>query len=142
MAPPAPGVFFRRCVRDCVIDNVPVPAGTNVAVGIHALHHNPEYYPEPFTYRPERFIGKGGRDAFTPFLRGYRACPAQKLAYPMTMVPLAHLLHSFDFRPASELGGGPGAAGQRDGPYGEGVLQMKDFFTSSVKGPLLIFEKR
>lgn len=142
ISPPAPGVFFRRCARDCVIDSVPLTAGTNVAVGVHALHHNPEYFPEPFTYKPERFLAAGAREAFIPFLKGYRSCPAQKLAYPMMLVPLAHLLWSFDFRPVTNLGGGQRHAPQDVGPYGEGVLQVKDFFTSSVQGPLLAFEKR
>lgn len=142
ISPPAPGVFFRRCARDCVIDSVPLTAGTNVAVGVHALHHNPEYFPEPFTYKPERFLTAGAREAFIPFLRGYRSCPAQRLAYPMMLVPLAHLLWSFDFRPVPDPRGGKSHAPQHDGPYGEDVLQVKDFFTSCVQGPLLVFEKR
>lgn len=142
MTPPAPGVFFRRCARDCVIDSVPLTAGTNVAVGIHALHHNPEYFPDPFMYMPERFLEAGAREAFIPFLRGYRSCPAQRLAYPMMLVPLAHLLWSFDFKPVANLRGEKGPAPQIDGPRGDGVLQLKDFFTSSIQGPLLTFEKR
>jgi cytochrome P450 len=142
MSPPAPGVFFRQCTRDCVIDSVPLAAGTDVAVGIHALHHNPEYFPEPFTYSPERFLKQGGREAFIPFLRGYRSCPAQKLAYPTMLTPLAHLLWSTDFSLVSNPGGGESPAVQQNGPYGEGVLQLKDFFTSSFQGPLLIFRNR
>lgn len=139
MAPPAPGVFFRQCTRDCVIDSVPLAAGTNVAVGIHDLHHNPEYFPEPFTYIPERFVEQGGREAFMPFLKGYRSCPAQKLAYRTMLTLLAHLLWNTDFSPVSNLGGG---SAHQNGPYGEGVLQLKDCFTSSVQGPLLIFRNR
>lgn len=142
MSPPAPGVFFRQCTRDCVIDSVPLAAGTNVAVGIHALHHNTEYFPEPFTYSPERFLKQGGREAFIPFLRGYRSCPAQKLAYPTMLIPLAHLLWSTEFSLVSNLGGGQSPPVQKNGPRSEGVLQLKDFFTSSVQGPLLIFRNR
>lgn len=142
ISPPAPGLFFRRCTRDCVIDGVRLTAGTNVAVGVHALHHNPEYFPEPFTYKPERFLNAGAREAFVPFLKGYRSCPAQKLAYPMMLIPLAHLLWSFDFKPVSNLGGGQSRTTEYGGPYGEDVLQAKDFFTSCVQGPLLAFEKR
>jgi len=140
MSPPAPGVFFRRCTQDCVIDSVPLTAGTDVAVGIHALHHNPEHFADPFVYKPERFLKPGAREAFMPFLKGYRSCPAQKLAYPMMLVPLARLLWSFDFKPVSNLGGGE--VRRQDNPRGEGVFQLKDRFTSSVQGPLLAFEDR
>lgn len=142
MSPPAPGVFFRRCARDCVIDSVPLAAGTNVAVGIHALHHNSEYFPEPFTYKPERFLEQGAREAFVPFLKGYRSCPAQRLAYPMMLVPLAHLLWNFNFGPVTNLGGGKSPGSRSDGPHSEGVLQLKDYFSSSIQGPLLAFENR
>lgn len=141
MSPPAPGLFFRRCDRDCVIDSVPLAAGTEVAVGVHALHHNPEYFPRPFTYKPERFLEDGAREAFIPFLRGYRSCPAQKLANPMIMVPLARLLWRFDFKPTTNLGGGEDSR-HRGSPHDEGVFQLKDCFTSSVQGPLLMFQEK
>ena len=124
-----------------MIDSVPISAGTNVAVGIHALHHNPEYFPDPFTYRPERFFEVGAREAFIPFLRGYRSCPAQKLAYPMLLVPLARLLWSYDFRPVSDTAADKSAASLGNGPYSENVIQLRDFFTSSIQGPVLMFEK-
>jgi len=124
MSPPAPGVFFRECTQDCVIDFVRLSAGTQVAVGINALHHNSEYFADPSTYKPERFLKGGAREAFMPFLKGYRACPAQKLAYPMMLVPLAHLLWHFDFKPVTNLGGGADPASRGDSPCGEGVFQV------------------
>lgn len=141
MSPPAPGVFFRECTQECVIDSVPLAAGTSVAVGIHALHNNPDYFPEPFTYKPERFLEQGCREAFMPFLKGYRSCPAKKLAYPTMLVPLARLLWSFDFKPICNLSGGRKHA-RDDSPSGEGVLQLKDFFTSKIEGPVLRFNER
>jgi len=75
-----------------------------------------------------------------PFLKGYRSCPAQKLPYPMMLVPLVRLLWSFDFKPVSNLGGG--AVRRHDSPRGEGVFQLKDQCTSSAQRPLLVFEDR
>lgn len=141
MSPPAPGLFFRRCTQDCVIDSVSIPAGTGIAVGVHALHHNPEYFPEPFKYKPERFLEKGAREAFVPFLRGYRSCPAQRMAYPMMLVPLARILWTYDFQPHSDLGCGPISELDCDSPYGRNVLQLEDHFTSSIRGPSLVFRK-
>lgn len=63
-----------------------LPAGTIVSVQIHTLHHNPAVFPDPYEFRPERWLdsppgqlGKMGRD-FIPFGLGSRQCIARNLA--------------------------------------------------------------
>ncbi|KAI9438702.1 cytochrome P450 [Lactarius indigo] len=52
----------------------PVPSGTDVHFHVPALHYNPKYWKDPYTFRPERFLGEWPRDAFLPFSAGARAC--------------------------------------------------------------------
>ena len=33
-----------------------LPAGVGVGCTIYALHHNEDYIPDPFSYKPERWI--------------------------------------------------------------------------------------
>jgi cytochrome P450 len=52
-----------------------VPAGTNIAASIWLVHHRADLYPDPYTYRPERFE-QGASDTYTwiPFGGGVRRC--------------------------------------------------------------------
>jgi cytochrome P450 len=58
-----------------------LPAGASVLVSILLLHHRPDLYPDPFSYRPERFLGiKPGTYTWIPFGGGIRRCLGAALA--------------------------------------------------------------
>ncbi|KAI0052106.1 cytochrome P450 [Auriscalpium vulgare] len=57
---------------------VPVPRGTLITIQVNGLHHNPRYWEDPHTFKPERFLGDWPRDAFIPFSAGPRACIGRK----------------------------------------------------------------
>jgi cytochrome P450 len=58
-----------------------VPAETEVLISILLLHHRPDIYPEPFAFRPERFVGvKPGTYTWVPFGGGIRRCLGAALA--------------------------------------------------------------
>lgn len=35
--------------------NVTIEKGMTVVLPVHAIHYDPEYYPDPWTFDPERF---------------------------------------------------------------------------------------
>lgn len=55
-----------------------IEKGLKVLVPIHAIHHDPQYYPDPWKFDPERFRdnNKKLRDSctFLPFGEGPRIC--------------------------------------------------------------------
>ncbi len=58
-----------------------VPAGTPVMMSILLLHHREDLYPEPFSFRPERWLGhKPGTYEWIPFGGGTRRCLGAALA--------------------------------------------------------------
>jgi len=63
-------------------DRVPVyiPKGSNIVINTPALHHNPRYWEDPYTFKPSRFLGDWPRDAFLPFSGGVRACLGRRFA--------------------------------------------------------------
>lgn len=61
---------------------VPIPAGTNVGIGSYSLHLNPEVFPSPHEFLPERWLDTKSemlRDSFA-FGSGPRQCIARNLA--------------------------------------------------------------
>ncbi|KAG2128701.1 cytochrome P450 [Suillus clintonianus] len=59
---------------------VVVPQGTGLTFSVPGLHYNPKYWEDPYTFKPERFLGDWNRDAFLPFSSGYRGCVGRKFS--------------------------------------------------------------
>ncbi|KAF2882933.1 hypothetical protein ILUMI_23238 [Ignelater luminosus] len=100
-----PPVSFitRRCVKDYIIPdtNIKIEKGIEVIVPIMGLHYDPEYYPEPEKFSPERFSDeeKQKRLPFTylPFGEGPRICIGMRFGLLQTKVGLTMLLKHFRF---------------------------------------------
>ncbi|MDQ8046955.1 MAG: cytochrome P450 [Patulibacter sp.] len=68
-------VVVRDLQEEVEIGGHVLPAGTRVACSITNVHRNPEVYPDPHVFRPERFIEKpAGTYTFIPFGGGIRRC--------------------------------------------------------------------
>ena len=65
----------RRLAKDLVTDGLTMPAGTDVTPAIWLAHTRADAYPEPFAFRPERFL-EGGPDTYSwiPFGGSVRRC--------------------------------------------------------------------
>ena len=59
LIPPEPGAPWREvCPGGATIDGENIPEGIEVAVCPFAIHHNPEYFPNPYIFDPDRFMPK------------------------------------------------------------------------------------
>ncbi len=83
LCPPAAGVA-RRVTRDIAVDGYRVEAGSLVALGLYALHHDPALWPDPMAFDPDRFspgnVAARDRWQFLPFLGGGRPCIGEHFA--------------------------------------------------------------
>jgi cytochrome P450 len=83
-----------------------VPAGTPVTMSILLVHHREDLYPEPFEFRPERWLDhKPGTYEWIPFGGGIRRCLGAALAMAEQRVVLAAMARRLDLeadRPAPE----------------------------------------
>ncbi|KUI52980.1 Pisatin demethylase [Cytospora mali] len=108
-----------------------LPPGTKVGAAAYVFHHNPEVYPEPFEFRPERWLpGKNetpaaaqarrvrDRDAFA-FGLGGRACLGRNLAN--------HQLHVV-VKDVVESGALEGARTCKD------KIEIIEWFNAEIKG--------
>jgi cytochrome P450 len=80
-----------------------LPAGTAVGACIYLAHRNPDVYPEPEEFRPERFVNNPPDPvSWLPFGGGIRRCiGAQFATYEMKIV-LAVMLASCNFELAQK----------------------------------------
>ena len=95
-------IFNRNCEETCEITpELTIPAGMEVTVPVYALHHDPEAWPDPEVYDPERFRGpaKDTRHPFQflPFGAGPRNCIGMKYAMMEIKVALVRILRRFKF---------------------------------------------
>jgi cytochrome P450 len=101
LCPPAAGVG-RLAVRDIEVDGHRVEAGTLIAVGIYALHRDPELWPNPTVFDPDRFSAEQskGRDRwhFIPFAGGARSCIGEHFAMLETTLALATIVRATRLR--------------------------------------------
>lgn len=154
VSPPVTGTLWRQQsshdAEPLYVDGHFVPRGTHVAVNIYDIHHNAAYFPDPYAYKPERWLDADEERrrtmaaAFAPFSLGYRGCAGKPMAYMEVSLVIAKAVFYFDFKPApgavGRVGEGkPGDANGRDRPD---EFQLTDSFTATHQGPNLIFHPR
>lgn len=97
LCPPAAGVA-RVVTRDIEVTGYRVPAGSLVALGLYALHHDPDLWPDPMAFDPDRFspenVAARDRWQFLPFLGGSRPCIGEHFARLETTLALATVIRA------------------------------------------------
>jgi tetraprenyl-beta-curcumene synthase len=68
----------------------------------YLMHHNPDLYPDPHTFRPERFLDPAQSRAWLPWGGGRKHCPGRHLAILEVATILRHVLSTTAVLPASE----------------------------------------
>ncbi|RWA09602.1 hypothetical protein EKO27_g5504 [Xylaria grammica] len=126
---PVSGTLWRELYSDelengpFLVDGHVIPPGTQVGVSIYALHHNKQYFDDPFIFRPDRWLTEDREalnrmtSAFSPFSLGARGCAGKAMAYLGASLVMAKTLWRFDFTLASGKLGQVGMAGGHDGPH-------------------------
>ena len=151
MTPPVGAILPREILHGgMMIEGQYVPAGIDVGVPHYALHHNSEYYLDPFTFRPERWIVQDdvstsdvalAQSAFCAFGVGRTSCIGCTLAYLEMSILLARVVWLYDMRleRGSVLGEGSPNSGEDRHRVKE--FQTYDCFTSVHQGPMVEFRR-
>jgi cytochrome P450 len=93
----------RRLTSDMRVDGLDLPAGTDVTPAIWLTHTRADTYPEPYAFRPERFLnGAPSTYAWIPFGGGIRRCLGAAFAELEMRVVLAEILRRRVPRAASK----------------------------------------
>lgn len=102
--PVAPGVA-RTCAEDCTVGGYHFRKGTVVRLLGSVQYMDPEVFPDPQDFRPERFskAEREKRHVYTwfPFGSGPRMCVAKRLGVLQVKMALVRLLQNYEVRTTS-----------------------------------------
>lgn len=98
---PVISIVLRRLTEPVEIGGYELPAGVSVAPCVYLVHRNPEIYPEPQRFLPERFLDNPpGTYTWIPFGGGVRRCLGASFAQFEMAVVLKELVKRHRIRPA------------------------------------------
>jgi cytochrome P450 len=98
---PVISIVLRRLTEPVEIGGYELPAGVSVAPSIYLMHRNPEIYPNPQAFEPERFLDNPpGTYTWIPFGGGVRRCLGAAFAQFEMAVVLRELVSRHEIRPA------------------------------------------
>jgi cytochrome P450 len=94
---PVVPIIGRRVTLPWRLGDYAVPADSPILISILLLHHREDVYPEPFEFRPERWIDrKPGTYEWLPFGGGIRRCLGAALAMAEQRVVLSAMARRLD----------------------------------------------
>lgn len=100
LCPPVP-VVVRRLLEPMELGGHELPAGTTVAPCVYLIHRDPEIYPHPRRFLPERFLERPpGTYTWIPFGGGVRRCLAATYAELEMKRVMRTVLEEVDLQPA------------------------------------------
>ncbi|KAF7492036.1 Cytochrome P450 4c3 [Sarcoptes scabiei] len=121
----------RDLTEDTDINGYLVPKGTTVGIFTYVLHRDPQIFPEPERFRPERFLPENcnGRHPFSfiPFSAGPRNCIGQKFAMNEIKIVTVKIVKRFRLRSIDER---------------DRLVIVGEMILRSLNGIKILFEKR
>ena len=92
----------RRLTQPMEIDGWLMPEDTIVRVAIALVHLRSDLYPDPFRFRPERFLERKAETSYSwiPFGGGVRRCLGAPFAEMEMKVAIPEILRRVDLKPA------------------------------------------
>lgn len=96
-------ILTRRAISDVRIGEFVLPAGTDVMWSPYAMHRDPDLFPDPLRFDPDRWLPERPqppRGAFIPFGVGKRMCIGDQFSLTEAVVIAAYVAGRWRLRPA------------------------------------------
>ncbi|KAJ8077768.1 hypothetical protein PM082_002201 [Marasmius tenuissimus] len=103
--PLAPGGVMHTVEIEDEYRGYRIPKNASIIPNIWAIFHDEKMYPDPYTFKPDRWIKDGKinpdvRDAMAAFGFGRRVCPGKHFALLTTFITITTVLAIFDIEKA------------------------------------------
>ncbi|XP_066278637.1 cytochrome P450 2U1-like [Branchiostoma lanceolatum] len=87
---------------ETALNGYTIPAGTNILMNLWSVHMNPQLFPEPDNFNPDRFLDQDGNfvkhEELIPFSVGPRVCLGEQLAKMEGFLLFVYLMQRFTFK--------------------------------------------
>jgi cytochrome P450 family 2 subfamily J len=88
-------------ISDTTIGGYHIPKNTTIFCSIWNAHHDPNYWNDPESFIPERFIGEDGKSVsrpphYMPFSLGKRICPGEPMAMMELFLYFTFIIQKFE----------------------------------------------
>ncbi|XP_011872735.1 PREDICTED: cytochrome P450 4C1-like, partial [Vollenhovia emeryi] len=104
---PSAHLISRNTGEDVELSSYLVPAGTFVLLDIYGVHRDPNFWPNPEVFDPDKFLPEKIRNrhpySYIPFSAGPRNCIGQRFAMLEMKAMIASLIHNFYVEPIDYL---------------------------------------
>ena len=97
-----PSGIFHMTGDDCQFEDYTLPKGTRIVLPCLLIHMNPDYFPEPEKFKPERFITSDGKyfrdERVLSFGVGKRACLGEHMSNTEIFLYIVSILQRFEIQ--------------------------------------------
>ncbi|KAF5277801.1 hypothetical protein FQR65_LT03782 [Abscondita terminalis] len=104
MYPPVP-VFSRHLTEDAIYERKVIPKGVQVMIFCYQLHRDPDLFPNPEVFDPERFNVENSKNmsfySYVPFSAGSRNCIGQRFAMLEIKATVCKMLQKYKLLPVT-----------------------------------------
>ncbi|XP_017108459.2 probable cytochrome P450 4d20 [Drosophila bipectinata] len=103
---PAVPAIGRHTQREIKVGEQTIPADTSIYLVLYFAHRDPDHFPDPLSFKPERFL-EGQEEAhetfaYVPFSAGPKNCIGQKFAVLEMKAMISKVLRSYELLPLGE----------------------------------------
>ncbi|KAH9475818.1 Cytochrome P450 monooxygenase 208 [Psilocybe cubensis] len=89
--------------KDDIYDGILIPKGSMICANVWLIYHDPEIFPDPYSFKPERFMGENGargREVMNmTWGFGRRTCPGKQFAEAVLFITVSTVITCFDIEP-------------------------------------------
>uniref|UniRef100_A0A915I5N1 Cytochrome P450 n=1 Tax=Romanomermis culicivorax TaxID=13658 RepID=A0A915I5N1_ROMCU len=98
VCPPVVSFVQRTCVKECEIQGITFPEGVQVHIPVPDIQKDPELWPDPEKFDPDRFLNNKSFNTSTwlPFGLGPRNCIGMRFAEMEYKMALVRILREYD----------------------------------------------
>lgn len=96
----------RLAMREFELGGYPLPKGTWIVMSPYVVHRDPQIFPEPYRFKPERWLSEyHSAYEFMPFSAGPRYCIGTSLGMMQLKIALSIILqrYSFSLKPGAKV---------------------------------------
>ena len=107
MWPVLPVIGPRRVLRDTSLEDYRLPKESTILLNVYSVNMDPNVYPDPQTYNPERFLKDGVYDppgSSLIFGGGRRRCPGDALARAAMFLLFVGVMQKYSLLPVQGKG--------------------------------------